>query len=784
MSLRIVPPTGAAPQPGDCAALAPVAAALPPGDTTTPQSADTAAPQPGDSAAPQPASATRGAQASNTHASQAPRYWAFISYSHRDEKLAKSLQRKLETYRLPKRLVGRDGAHGPVPAQAKPVFRDRDELHAGADLAAHVQAALATSRWLVVLCTPNAARSPWVEREIVAFKRLHGEGRVLALIAAGEPFASRLPGREEEECFPNALRHALGPQGEADGADQEPIAADMRLHGDGPRRATLKLLAGMVGVGFDELVRRDHARRLRWLTGLAGASTLLTAVLTVLTVLAVQARNDARQQREQAEGLIEFMLGDLRKKLEPVGRLDVLDAVGEKALAHYDAQSSDFLDATALGHRSRALHLIGEMRQKRGQLAEALLAYERAAATTERLLEKAPRDPQRVFDHAQSAFWIGYVALERGLVPQAERAFLEYRQLAQRLVELQPGHAPWRLELAYSTTNLGVLQVEHGQPAESLATLGEAAVLYRALMEDAPERAVDLAHTYGWQAVAHFRLAQYERAIEMQVAKKALFLGMPEANKDQRSQQGVQNASMQLAAYELARGDVSAAREHAREATLQAERLAAADPANLNHLDAQCYSRLLLAETELLLGNQQVARLEVLRMWADRPRLLSADASQIDVHVGTLGRALALAARTAALSPAQLLSEMNAYLAHVDRTVATGTVLDRRNLHIVALVHYQLGRLLLAQGRRDEGLRHWQAASARLGAVAAGDDFAILLLLAKTQWALGEHGAARALLARIQASPFRHPELEVLRQEMAPRAGPPPKITTKKGSFQ
>ena len=237
MSLRIVPPTGAAPQPGDCAALAPVAAALPPGDTTTPQSADTAAPQPGDSAAPQPASATRGAQASNTHASQAPRYWAFISYSHRDEKLAKSLQRKLETYRLPKRLVGRDGAHGPVPAQAKPVFRDRDELHAGTDLAAHVQAALATSRWLVVLCTPNAARSPWVEREIVAFKRLHGEGRVLALIAAGEPFASRLPGREEEECFPNALRHALGPQGEADGADQEPIAADMRLHGDGPRRA-------------------------------------------------------------------------------------------------------------------------------------------------------------------------------------------------------------------------------------------------------------------------------------------------------------------------------------------------------------------------------------------------------------------------------------------------------------------------------------------------------------------------------------------------------------------
>ena len=36
-------------------------------------------------------------------------------------------------------------------------------------------------------------------------------------------------------------------------------------------------------------------------------------------------RGGRQRQRVQAEGLIEFMLGDLRKKLEPVGRLEVLE---------------------------------------------------------------------------------------------------------------------------------------------------------------------------------------------------------------------------------------------------------------------------------------------------------------------------------------------------------------------------------------------------------------------------------------------------------------------------
>jgi len=172
------------------------------------------------------------------HAAE-PRYWAFISYSHHDARSAAALQRALETYRVPHRLIGRSTLLGEVPAYLKPVFRDRSELQAGADLTATVREALTASRYLIVVCSPSAARSSWVNREISEFKKLYGDGRVLALIVAGEPFASRIPGREDEECFPEALRHSLAPDGQPTGAPLEPVAADLRRGGDGRRLAML-----------------------------------------------------------------------------------------------------------------------------------------------------------------------------------------------------------------------------------------------------------------------------------------------------------------------------------------------------------------------------------------------------------------------------------------------------------------------------------------------------------------------------------------------------------------
>src|SRR5580692_6245583 len=171
-----------------------------------------------------------------------PKYWAFISYSHRDTQWADWLHKALESYRPPKRLVGTKTARGPVPKRLTPVFRDREELASATDLGTVLTAALEQSAYQIVVCSPQAAKSRWVNEEILAFKRLGREDRIFCLIVDGEPNATDMPGRQEEECFPPALRFRLGPDGELGAARTEPIAADARPGKDGKNSAKLKLI--------------------------------------------------------------------------------------------------------------------------------------------------------------------------------------------------------------------------------------------------------------------------------------------------------------------------------------------------------------------------------------------------------------------------------------------------------------------------------------------------------------------------------------------------------------
>ncbi len=110
----------------------------------------------------------------------AERYWAFISYSHRDARAAAWLQRAIETYRPPARLTAPDGA--PVPRRLTPIFRDREDLPAAGNLSDAIRAALNDSRFLIVVCSPSAAASHWVDEEIRYFKQQRGDASVLALI--------------------------------------------------------------------------------------------------------------------------------------------------------------------------------------------------------------------------------------------------------------------------------------------------------------------------------------------------------------------------------------------------------------------------------------------------------------------------------------------------------------------------------------------------------------------------------------------------------------------------
>src|SRR3954451_15419889 len=163
---------------------------------------------------------------------------AFVSYCHADRAFAAWLQRRLETYRLPRRLAGEVAPlPGQAPGRIGPVFRDRPDLSAAEDLSQAVRDAVARSSALVVVASSDAAHSVWVAREIELFRELHPEAPVLVALARGEP----------TESLPDALR-----QGGA-----EPLCADFRKQGDGRRLAFLKIVAGLTHLPLDALVQRD-----------------------------------------------------------------------------------------------------------------------------------------------------------------------------------------------------------------------------------------------------------------------------------------------------------------------------------------------------------------------------------------------------------------------------------------------------------------------------------------------------------------------------------------------
>jgi eukaryotic-like serine/threonine-protein kinase len=397
------------------------------------------------------------------------RYYAFLSYSHKDSELADWLHRELERFRVPHALAGKLTANGVVPRRLTPVFRDQQDLSAGGELADEIKAALAASQFLVVLCSPTSARSRWTNAEIESFKRTRPEGCVLAAVISGEPFASDIPGREAEECFPPALRYKYDRRGHRTAKRAEPLAADFRDGGEGRRVAFLKLVAGMLGVGLDELVQRDQTRRSRRLAMLAAGSLAGMAVTSTLAVTAIQARDSARDQRREAEGLIGFMLGDLKDKLEPIGKLDALDGVGGRVLAYYHNQPIADLTDSALSQRSQALSLMADVATQRGNTDSALSLYREAMAGTAEAIRRKPDDPQRLFDHAQNVFYVGQIALGRGRLSEAASRFTEYKQLADRMAQLDANNMKWRMEVANALANLSTVRVAQRQYVEAAA---------------------------------------------------------------------------------------------------------------------------------------------------------------------------------------------------------------------------------------------------------------------------------------------------------------------------
>ncbi len=339
------------------------------------------------------------------------KFKAFISYSHNDEASARWLHVALESYRVPAHVVEAiDGA------RLAPIFRDKDELSTSPSLGEAIEEALADSDFLIVICSPSAKASLWVNEEIRRFKTLRTPDNIICVVADGE---------NPDTWFPDAL-FELDAGGTRVG--EVPLATDIREQGDGRSNGKLKVAAGLLGVRFDDLRQREMQRRQRRLAAIT-VGALGGMVLTLgLAMYAMFAQHEAEQMRivaeeersraeteaQKSKKVSDFLIGTFKvsdpsqSRSSSITAKEILDDCSKRleALAGEPLLQADLMNT------------LGEVYLNLGLIDDAAPLIERAF---EQIDEQVPQSDTRMLEGARQ---LSAVRMSQGRYEEAEQLMI------------------------------------------------------------------------------------------------------------------------------------------------------------------------------------------------------------------------------------------------------------------------------------------------------------------------------------------------------------------------
>jgi len=260
-------------------------------------------------------------------------YYAFISYKREDEKWAKWLQNKLEHYKFPTNLNGRTD----LPKNIRPTFRDVTDLTPGL-LAEEIDKALRSSEWLIVVCSPRSAKSPWVCKEAQTFIDLGRADKIIPFVIEGNPFSKD----SSTECYPEALLNLT------DG--RELLAAN--INEMGRDAAAIKVVARMFNLRFDTLWQRfEREKKIKALSVLFVLLLLIFISIYVIFTISKQ-KSTIYEKNIEIENQIETIEGQLKtieeKNVELTVKNDSLKHAyisNEIALAEIETTSRKYVSS-------------------------------------------------------------------------------------------------------------------------------------------------------------------------------------------------------------------------------------------------------------------------------------------------------------------------------------------------------------------------------------------------------------------------------------------------------
>jgi serine/threonine-protein kinase len=523
----------------------------------------------------------------------------------------------------------------------------------------------------------------------------------------------------------------------------------------------------------------DTLERLRWIAAKPRRQLRRVAIAAAVAVaalgaakyfvdlraertVAVEARRDAEGRRKQAEDLIGFMLGDLRKKLEKVGRLEILDEVGAKAMDYFAAVPESSLSDEELAQRSAALYQIGDVRITQGRLAEAGRPLAQSLALAKTLADRHPDDGQRLYDLAQSHFWVGFVEWRQRRLEEALVHFREYVRIAERLVSIDAANPEWQTELASANSNIGSVLEEQGDLDGALerfrAALGiEGALLAKLPDDNTLRRNVAASHN----AVGAVLRAKGELADSLSHHRKELALQEDLVRREPgtarwRQYLGVSNN--RVGSLLEAQGRISDAAAHIERSLAIARELAAEDPANVDwqrELGRSHYRMGLIFHARGALAPAQQHLQEAAAIMGRAaeidPLSLARQRDLADVRNALGGLFLSRGETRQAEAEARQAQQI------ADRLLERSSD-DRQAVRLRGLSLVIQGRAWARAGDRGKARAAWTAAAEVLEPAARGSrDYEFLDPWALTLMGLGRTKEAEEVARSLGAVGYRHP---------------------------
>ncbi len=330
------------------------------------------------------------------------------------------------------------------------------------------------------------------------------------------------------------------------------------------------------------LAQEKAYQRRKLIAAIGGVATVVLLVVSILALQATQARHEADLRRDQAEDLIDFMLGDLRKKLKPMGRLDILNDVGDKALEYFAAVPHDDLTDEELFRYSEAMKQIGQVRINEGNPEAAMEAFQRSLTLVRQLTERDPTDTNWQKELGTRHFWIGKILWDQGDLDGALSRFQVQLAIARGLAEADPDDLDLQLNVAHANTNIGFVHKERGDLEGALEAFRSNLEVKRRLADRQPEdtsRQLSLATQHNLVGWVFMKLGDLPSALEHfyrdQVIAQTLVTDAP-ANT--RAQEQLAHSHNFVGRALWATEERDAAREHFLSHLKIAEELTAVEP--------------------------------------------------------------------------------------------------------------------------------------------------------------------------------------------------------------